>query len=70
MAIDLDLDHVDSIMDLFLLSEGLPKGWVQGPTWRVNKENFSALNVSGFIAQLIERRTGIARPRVQAPLKS
>ena len=27
-------------------------------------------NVSGFIAQLVERRTGIARSRVQAPLKS
>ena len=26
-------------------------------------------NVSGFIAQLVERRTGIARSRVQAPLK-
>ena len=29
-----------------------------------------APNVSGFIAQLVEHRTGIARSRVQAPLKS
>ena len=29
-----------------------------------------APNVSVFIAQLVERRTGIARSRVQAPLKS
>ena len=27
-------------------------------------------NVSGFIAQLVEYRTGIARSRVQTPLKS
>ena len=32
--------------------------------------NWPAPNVSGFIAQLVERRTGIARSRVQAPLKS
>ena len=29
-----------------------------------------APNVSGFIAQLVEHRTGIARSRVQTPLKS
>ena len=29
-----------------------------------------SLNVSGFIAQLVEHRTGIARSRVQTPLKS
>ena len=33
-------------------------------------QNWPAPNVSGFIAQLVERRTGIARSRVQAPLKS
>ena len=33
-------------------------------------ENVSGTDVSGFIAQLVERRTGIARSRVQAPLKS
>ena len=32
--------------------------------------NWPAPNVSGFIARLVERRTGIARSRVQAPLKS
>ena len=32
--------------------------------------NWPAPNVSGFIAQLVERRTGIPRSRVQAPLKS
>ena len=32
--------------------------------------NWPAPNVSGFIAQLVERRTGIARSRVQALLKS
>ena len=33
-------------------------------------QNWPAPNVSGFIAQLVERRTGIARSRVQrAPLK-
>ena len=32
--------------------------------------NWPAPNVSGFIAQLVERRTRIARSRVQAPLKS
>ena len=34
------------------------------------EQNWPAPNVSGFIAQLVERRTGIARSRVQAPLKS
>ena len=33
-------------------------------------QNWPAPNVSGFIAQLVERRTGIASSRVQAPLKS
>ena len=33
-------------------------------------QNWPAPNVSGFIAHLVERRTGIARSRVQAPLKS
>ena len=33
-------------------------------------QNWPAPNVSGFIAQLVERRTGIARSRVQTPLKS
>ena len=32
-------------------------------------QNWPAPNVSGFIAQLVEHRTGIVRPRVQAPLK-
>ena len=32
--------------------------------------NWTAPNVSGFIAQLVEHRTGIARSRVQTPLKS
>ena len=34
------------------------------------KWKWPALNVSGFIAQLVEHRTGIARSRVQTPLKS
>ena len=33
-------------------------------------QNWPAPNVSGFIAQLVERHTGIARSRVHAPLKS
>ena len=33
-------------------------------------QNWPAPNVSGFIAQLVERRTGIARSQVQAMLKS
>ena len=33
-------------------------------------QNWPAPNVSGFIAQLVEHRTGIARSRVQALLKS
>ena len=36
----------------------------------ISTQNWPAPNVSGFIAQLVERRTGIARSRVQAPLKS
>ena len=32
--------------------------------------NWPAPNVSGFIAQLVEHRTSIARSRVQTPLKS
>ena len=32
--------------------------------------NWPAPNVSGFIAQLVEHRTGIARSRVQTPLNS
>ena len=33
-------------------------------------QNLPAPNVSGFIAQLVEHRTGIATSRVQTPLKS
>ena len=32
--------------------------------------NWPAPNISGFIAQLVEHRTGIATSRVQTPLKS
>ena len=32
--------------------------------------NWPAPNVSGFIAQLVEHRTGIVRSQVQTPLKS
>ena len=32
--------------------------------------SYEATDVSGFIAQLVEHRTGIARSRVQTPLKS
>ena len=33
-------------------------------------DSWPAPNVSGFIVQLVEHRTGIARSRVQTPLKS
>ena len=33
-------------------------------------DNWPAPNVSGFIAQLVEHRTGIVRSQVQTPLKS
>ena len=36
----------------------------------ISTHNWPAPNVSGFIAQLVEHRTGIARSRVQTPLKS
>ena len=36
----------------------------------IGTHNWPAHNVSGFIAQLVEHRTGIARSRVQTPLKS
>ena len=39
----------------------------QGNIWT---HNWPSPNVSGFIAQLVEHRTGIARSRVQTPLKS
>ena len=53
--------------------------WSQFHIWFISYASFTyisftgtwpAPNVSGFIAQLVERRTGIARSRVQAPLKS
>ena len=39
----------------------------QGNIWT---HNWPSANVSGFIAQLVEHRTGIASTRVQTPLKS
>ena len=39
----------------------------QGNIWT---HNWPSPNVSGFIAQLVEHRTGIASTRVQTPLKS
>ena len=60
---------------------GVGQFWVHMFPWFISYASLSyisftgtyeppAPNVSGFIAQLVERRTGIARSRVQAPLKS
>ena len=43
---------------------------VKKPEKNSGTHNWPAPNISGFIAQLVEHRTGIARSRVQTPLKS
>ena len=48
-------------------SERVNTHFFHGNIWTYN---WPAPNASGFIAQLVEHRTGIARSRVQSPLKS
>ena len=43
------------------------KKFFHGNIWT---HNWPAPNISGFIAQLVEHRTGITRSQVQTPLKS
>ena len=59
--------HFISRVYIWFISYIINSHFFHGNIWT---HNWPAPNVSGFIAQLVEHRTGIARSRVQAPLKS
>ena len=59
--------HFISAVHLWFVSYIINTHFFHGNIWT---HNWPAPNVSGFIAQLAEHRTGIARSRVQTPLKS
>ena len=59
--------HFISAVHIWFISYTINTHFFYGNIWT---HNWPAPNVSGFIAQLVERRTGIARSRVQTPLKS
>ena len=59
--------HFISAVHIWFISYIINTHFFHGNIWT---HNWPAPNVSGFIAQLVEHRTGIARSRVQTPLKS
>ena len=59
--------HFISAVHIWFISYIINTHFFHGNIWT---HNWPAPNVSGFIAQLEEHRTGIARSRVQTPLKS
>ena len=59
--------HFISAVHMWFISYIINTHFFHGNIWT---HNWPAPNVSGFIAQLVEHRTGIARSRVQTPLKS
>ena len=56
-----------SAVHIWFISYIINTHFFHGNIWT---NNWPAPNVSGFIAQLVEHRTGIARSRVQTLLKS
>ena len=59
--------HFISAVHIWFISYIINTHFFHGNIWT---HNWPAPNVSGFIAQLVEHRTGIARSQVQTPLKS
>ena len=59
--------HFISAVHIWFISYIINTHFFHGNKWT---RNLPAPNVSGFIAQLLEYRTGIARSRIQTPLKS
>ena len=59
--------HFISAVHIWFISYIINNHFFHGNIWT---HNWPAPNVCGFIAQLVEHRTGIARSRVQTPLKS
>ena len=59
--------HFISAVHIWFISYIINTHFFHGNIWT---HNWPAPNVSGFIAQLVKHRTGIARSRVQTPLKS
>ena len=67
--------HFDDLFFIFIsftqfiwfISYIINTNFFHGNIWT---HNWPAPNISGFISQLVEHRTGIARSRVQTPLKS
>ena len=59
--------HFISAVPIWFISYIINTHFFHGNIWT---HNWPAPNVSGFIAQLVEHRTGIGRSRVQTPLKS
>ena len=58
--------HIFHFRSSYMISYIIHTHFFHGNIWT---HNWPAPNVSGFIAQLVEHRTGIARSRVQTPLK-
>ena len=59
--------HFISAAHIWFISYIINTYFFHGNIWT---HNWPSPNVSGFIAQLVEHRTGIARSRVQTPMKS
>ena len=59
--------HFISAVHIWFISYIINTLFFHGNLWT---HNWPAPNVSGFIAQLVEHRIGIARSRAQTPLKS
>ena len=59
--------HFISAVHIWFISYIINTHFFHGNIWT---HNWPAPNISGFIAQLVEHRTGITRSQVQTPLKS
>ena len=59
--------HFISAVHIWFISYIINTHFFHGNIWT---HIWPAPNVSGFIAQLVEHRTGIAKSRIQTPLKS
>ena len=59
--------HFISAVQIWSISYIINSHFFHGNIWT---HNWPAPNFSGFLAQLVEHRTGIARSRVQTPLTS
>ena len=65
-TVEMKIFHFISTVHIWFISYIINTHFFHGNIWT---HNWPAPNVSGFIAQLVEHRTGIARSRVHTPLK-